>query len=57
MNRPNKEKLFTVRVTQEEMDMIKTLKSPPYKLNMSKCIRTAIIYLYKKKTSEAKNAE
>ena len=53
MSKESKEKdfnkLLTVRISAEESQMLKELKSGPYFVNISSYIRASIRHLYKQK--------
>ena len=55
----NKDNVITVRLSQEERDMVDMLKKAPHWLNISEYIRATIRHLYesKKKKDITKNED
>jgi hypothetical protein len=49
----NKNKEMLIRMSEEEWNMVQTLKANPYYINMSQYIRDCIHHLHNAKTNKA----
>ena len=49
----NKSNILTVRLGEEEKQMLNILKGPPHWMNISEYIRATIRHIYESKTNKA----
>ena len=49
----HREKIFTIRLSNEEWNMIQVLKSKPHYVNIANYVRDSLLHLYQVRTNKA----